>query len=326
MADISAVARSGCLRPTQTVLLDSVDVCAWPPARAPREAGAGGEARPGDRLGRFIIKGVLGEGGMSVVYDAFDPRLERAVALKQIKLTAVRGPYDPLAEARALARLNHPNVVTIYDLVTGETDGLLALERIDGITLRAWLAECPHTTDEILDVLLEAASGLAAAHAAGVVHRDFKPDNVLVGRDGRVRITDFGLAMRASARIPTAAGRHSRLCGARTGARRAARRTLGSIQLRCDSGRGAGLRGGAAVPGPARSHRPGHAAALRSEVFQHDGAAGGAGACAAGTALAAPAGLCGQCKCSAGDHSADPGWWLNATPPAPPSPAPAPPR
>jgi eukaryotic-like serine/threonine-protein kinase len=199
MAEPSAVAPPGPSCPTRTLLLD--DVCASPPAW-PSDVRRAGTAMPGDRLGRFIIKGVLGEGGMSVVYDAFDPQLERAVALKQVKLAAVRGPYQPLAEARALARLNHPNVVTIYELVKDETHGLLALEKIDGITLRTWLAEQRRTTDEILHVLLEAASGLAAAHAAGVIHRDFKPDNVLVGRDGRVRITDFGLAMSISSREP----------------------------------------------------------------------------------------------------------------------------
>ena len=201
MADPSPLAPPGPLHPAQTLRLDPAADREPPPAHLRDDASP---ARPGDRLARFIIKGVLGQGGMGVVYDAFDPQLERAVALKQVKLSAARGPYDPLAEARALARLNHPNVVTIYELVRDDADGLLALEKVNGVTLRAWLAEKRRSTDEILDVLLDAASGLDAAHAAGVVHRDFKPDNVLVGRDGRVRITDFGLAMPALAHMPAA--------------------------------------------------------------------------------------------------------------------------
>ena len=110
-----------------------------------------------------------------------------------------------MREARTLARLHHPNVVTLYEVVPHAGAHFLALERVDGVTLRVWLRDRRRTTEEILDVFLAAAHGLEAAHAAGIVHRDFKPDNVLVGRDGRVRVADFGLAMPTTQREPVAA-------------------------------------------------------------------------------------------------------------------------
>jgi serine/threonine-protein kinase len=161
-------------------------------------AGAGaGAPQPGDRVGQFHIRGVLGKGGMGVVYDAFDEQLQRPVALKAVRPRAPGGAPAPahwIAEARALARLDHPNVVTLYEVVPHGGGHFLALERVDGVTLRGWLRERRRTVEEILEVFAAAAHGLSAAHAAGIVHRDFKPDNVLVGRDGRVRVADFGLA------------------------------------------------------------------------------------------------------------------------------------
>jgi tetratricopeptide (TPR) repeat protein/tRNA A-37 threonylcarbamoyl transferase component Bud32 len=146
----------------------------------------------GDVIGRYHITGVLGEGGMGVVYEARDPELDRLLA---IKLLHDRGHTARLVrEAKALALLAHPNVVAIFDV--GEHAGcpLLIMELVRGGTLRTWLAESPRTSREIVGVFEQAARGLAAAHAANLVHRDFKPDNVLVGSDGRVRVTDFGLA------------------------------------------------------------------------------------------------------------------------------------
>jgi eukaryotic-like serine/threonine-protein kinase len=185
-------------------------------------AGAGESVRPpppGDRVGRFLIRGVLGTGGMGVVYDAFDEQLQRPVALKQLRPRAGAGEAAPpnvdpcldpclepwLSEARTLARLDHPNVVTLYEVVPHAGAHFLALERVDGVTLRVWLRARRRTTEEILDIFVAAAHGLEAAHAAGIVHRDFKPDNVLVGRDGRVRVADFGLAMPTTQREPVAA-------------------------------------------------------------------------------------------------------------------------
>src|SRR5205807_3069161 len=97
-------------------------------------------------------------------------------------------------EAQALARLDHPNIVTVYDVGTEGENMFVAMELIDGSTLDGWLSAAPRTWRTIRDVFLAAGRGLAAAHAAGIVHRDFKPRNVIVGRDGRVRVADFGLA------------------------------------------------------------------------------------------------------------------------------------
>ena len=179
-------------------------------------AGSGDRAarspRAGNRVGRFLLRGVLGTGGMGVVYDAYDEQLLRAVALKQLRPrphgdeTTAAGDQIWISEARALARLHHPNVVTLYEVVPHAGMHFLALERVDGVTLRGWLRARRRTTDEILEVFLAAAYGLEAAHAAGIVHRDFKPDNVLVGRDGRVRVADFGLAMSMAVREPVVAG------------------------------------------------------------------------------------------------------------------------
>jgi tetratricopeptide (TPR) repeat protein len=149
-------------------------------------------------IGRFVIVRKLGEGGMGVVYYAFDPKLERPVALKVLR-PAMRDDHHSqgearlLREAQAMARLSHPNVVQVFD--TGKYDAAvyLAMEYVAGRDLRAWLAT-PHPWRDIIGVFLQAGHGLAAAHAAGVIHRDFKPDNVLVGDDGRVRVLDFGLS------------------------------------------------------------------------------------------------------------------------------------
>ena len=133
------------------------------------------------------------------------------VALKQLRPCAggseasLPSEESWIPEARALARLDHPNVVTLYEVVPHADAHFLALERVDGVTLRSWLRLRRRTTEEILEVFLAAGHGLEAAHAAGIVHRDFKPDNVLVGRDGRVRVADFGLAMPITLQAPVKA-------------------------------------------------------------------------------------------------------------------------
>ena len=150
--------------------------------------------RSGTRVDRFVVDGVLGAGGMGVVYAAFDPELDRRVALKLLRDESP-GRRERLArEAQALARAADPNVCAVYDL--GSHDGRLfvAMELVDGDTLGAWLRRRHRSWREVAGVFAAAARGLAAAHGAGVIHRDFKPDNVLVGADGRVRVTDFGLA------------------------------------------------------------------------------------------------------------------------------------
>ena len=171
-------------------------------------AGANGLA-PGATVGRYVILNLVGRGGMGEVYAAYDPQLDRKVALKLLHETAARGAAARTArerllrEAKAIARLSHPNVVVVHD--AGAIDDpvhgdrvFLAMEFIEGETLAAWLAAAPRAWRAIRDVFAAAGEGLAAAHEAGLVHRDFKPQNVMVGRDGSVRVMDFGLASDSS--------------------------------------------------------------------------------------------------------------------------------
>ena len=154
---------------------------------------------PGARLGRYELVRKLGAGGMSVVYLAYDPNLDRKVALKLMRTRTV-GPDGALRlqrEAQALAKLSHPNVVPVYDVDAVRGQAFVAMEYVEGQTLRSWSRE-KRSWRDVLAVLLDAGRGLAAAHAAGLVHRDFKPDNILIGNDGRVRVLDFGLARLAS--------------------------------------------------------------------------------------------------------------------------------
>ena len=154
----------------------------------------------GDRVGRYLVLSTLGAGGMGVVFAAYDPQLDRKVALKLLRAN-LRGPSAKEArtrlkrEAQAIAQLSHPNVVAVYDVgTTPDGDVYIAMEFVEGDTLTTWLKRWPRTWREILEVFHQAARGLQAAHQVGLLHRDFKPDNVLVGGDGRVRVTDFGLA------------------------------------------------------------------------------------------------------------------------------------
>jgi len=148
-------------------------------------------------LGRFEILEKLGRGGMGTVYAARDPDLCRLVALKVLRhdLQDGRSAHRIMREARALARLRHPNVVEVYDVgdtVSGEL--FIAMEYIRGPTLRQWLMARERSRREIVEQFAAVGRGLAAAHAAGVIHRDFKPENVIIGKDGRPRVLDFGLA------------------------------------------------------------------------------------------------------------------------------------
>ncbi|MCY1077560.1 serine/threonine-protein kinase [Archangium lansingense] len=147
-------------------------------------------------IGRYVVLAWLGQGAMGVVYAAYDPELDRQIALKLLRARSQEAHelrQRLLREAQSLARLSHANVVAIYDVGTCEEGVFLALELVEGATLAGWL-EQPHSWQEVLHVFQEAGHGLAAAHAAGLVHRDVKPTNILVGNDGRARITDFGLA------------------------------------------------------------------------------------------------------------------------------------
>ncbi len=156
-----------------------------------------GELHTGAQLGRYVIVERVGTGAMGVVYGAYDPQLDRKIALKLIK--PGQGVKDTararlLREAKAIARLQHPNVVAVHDVGLIDDQVFLAMEFVAGGTIKSWVAETPRSWREILDVFIAAGRGLAAAHAAGLVHRDFKPDNVLLDKEHRPRVVDFGIA------------------------------------------------------------------------------------------------------------------------------------
>ncbi len=167
-------------------------------ARSPHTASLNLSLQRGDAVGRYVVLERLGAGGMGVVYAAYDPELDRKIALKLLHTDSAPGTESPvrgrlLREAQAMARLSHPHVITVHDVGTFGDEVFVAMEFVDGSTLSEWLRGRP-PLPEILDIFLSAGRGLAAAHAAGLVHRDFKPDNVLLGKDGRVCVADFGLA------------------------------------------------------------------------------------------------------------------------------------
>jgi eukaryotic-like serine/threonine-protein kinase len=180
-----------------------------PEALAARPLGevlsAGGGLGRGHTVGRYVILNLVGRGGMGEVYAAYDPQLDRRIALKLLHETALPGASARTArerllrEAKAIARLSHPNVVVVHDAgaiddpVRGERV-FLAMEFVEGETLSVWLQSEARGWRAVRDVFLAAGEGLAAAHEAGLVHRDFKPQNVMVARDGSVRVMDFGLA------------------------------------------------------------------------------------------------------------------------------------
>ena len=154
----------------------------------------GGDVAP-TKIGRFTIVRKLGAGGMGVVYMAYDEQLDRRVAVKLLRSTTspeAQARFE--REAQAMARLSHPHVVAVYEVGSHEGETFVAMEFVDGHDLRAWLAAEPRSWPVIVAAFRQAGEGLIAAHEAGVIHRDFKPDNVLIGHDGRVRVADFGLA------------------------------------------------------------------------------------------------------------------------------------
>jgi tetratricopeptide (TPR) repeat protein/predicted Ser/Thr protein kinase len=147
------------------------------------------------RLGHYVLLHKLGRGGMGVVYAAYDERLDRRVAIKLLhKRGRDKAGRRLIREAQALARLSHPNVVQIHDVGEFEGQPFLVMDLIEGVTLDRWRAERQRTRAEILAVFIAAGRGLAAAHAKGVIHRDFKPENVMIRGDGQVVVMDFGLA------------------------------------------------------------------------------------------------------------------------------------
>jgi eukaryotic-like serine/threonine-protein kinase len=164
----------------------------------------------GNAVGRYMILGLLGEGGMAVVYKGYDPELDRRVAIKlltfdsteQIDTDPSDGRRRLLREAQAMAQLAHPNVVSIYDVGMHGDQVFIAMELVDQGTVSQWLKEKPRGWREILGVFRQAGRGLEAAHAVRLVHRDVKPSNMLLGHDGRVRVTDFGIVKQVDVQDP----------------------------------------------------------------------------------------------------------------------------
>ncbi len=165
----------------------------------------GGPLEPGALVGRYVVLAKVGSGGMGIVYAAYDPELDRKVALKLLHAddpgeVRARRQTRLLREAQAMAKLDHPNVVTVHDVGAHRDQVYIALEFVEGCTLTEWCRRYLPGWRESLGVFVEAARGLQAAHERGLVHRDFKPDNVMVGEESgrgatpRVRVMDFGLA------------------------------------------------------------------------------------------------------------------------------------
>ena len=154
-------------------------------------------------LGRYIVLGLVGKGAMGEVYAAYDPELDRKVAIKLLRVRGdAQGRVRLMREAQAIAKLSHPNVVTVYDVGTFKGDVFIAMQFVDGSTLGYWIHAERRTWSEVLRVFVDAGRGLAAAHEKNLVHRDFKPENVMVSPDGHVRVMDFGLARIVSDRDP----------------------------------------------------------------------------------------------------------------------------
>ncbi len=165
----------------------------------------------GSSLGGYLILEQVGAGGMGVVYAAYDAELDRRVALKLLRQR--RGSDDQarlIREARAMARLNHPNVAAIYGVETSGDALFVSMEFIVGETVRRWAEREPRTLEQVLDVFLQAGRGLEAAHHAGLVHRDFKPDNMMVRPDGRVSVLDFGLSRAVGTSVASPGGELAR--------------------------------------------------------------------------------------------------------------------
>ncbi len=194
---------------------DHLDACAacrkWVASAGRVADSTSTELAPGSRVGRYTVLQRVGAGSMGVVYSAYDASLDRRVALKSLQpASAEHGGGQIQAEAQALAKLSHPNVVHVYEVFRHGDRTFLSMEYVQGSTLSEWMGQRERSREAILRVLLEAGAGLFAAHQSGLVHRDFKPDNVLIGADERPRVSDFGLARFAGsiAEDPAAADLH----------------------------------------------------------------------------------------------------------------------
>lgn len=195
----SLVAEAAEASPLEGVPFDSASTT--PVADLPTALGSAPEAvARGAMLGRYIVIDLLAAGGLGQVFVAYDPQLDRRVALKLLRPSSSGDEPDAeaqrwlLREAQAMAKLSHPNVVPVHDVGMLGASVFVAMELIEGQTFTLWVRSATRGWQEVRDLLLDAAKGLMAAHDAGLIHRDFKPSNILVGDDGRVRVVDFGLA------------------------------------------------------------------------------------------------------------------------------------
>jgi eukaryotic-like serine/threonine-protein kinase len=180
-------------------------------------ANSGDDAAPslarGASIGRYVVLGLVGRGAMGEVYAAYDPELDRKLAVKLLRarvgaddLTTAEGKARLLREAQAIARLSHPNVIVVHDVGSFGDRVFVAMEFVEGNTVGYWLLAAKRSWKEVLRVFMDAGRGLAAAHASQLVHRDFKVENVMLGRDGQVRVMDFGLARRVANSLDDADG------------------------------------------------------------------------------------------------------------------------
>ncbi|RME26131.1 MAG: serine/threonine protein kinase, partial [Deltaproteobacteria bacterium] len=169
---------------------------------APPASGAMLLLEPGTRIaGRYEIVGTIGKGGMGTVYCARDSSLDRKVAIKfQRPVSGEQDTFGGSAEATSLARLSHPNVVTVHETGRFEQHTYIVMEYVDGMTLAEWLRHGKRSLAEVVDMFLQAGRGLQAVHSAGLVHLDFKPANVLIGKNGIAKVVDFGLSLKSDTR------------------------------------------------------------------------------------------------------------------------------
>lgn len=182
-----------------------------------RPGGTDEERSPGKVLGRYVVLYRIGSGGMGVVYAAYDPELDRKVAVKVMRRLGSDAEVTELAraEAQAMARLTHANVVTVHDVGADQGHLFIAMEFVAGRTLKEWLQEEMPDWPQVVEKFVQAGHGLAAAHRAGLVHRDFKPSNVMLSEDGGVKVLDFGLAQPPSPRNPEGSAERRSLMGTR---------------------------------------------------------------------------------------------------------------
>ena len=195
----SACGADGSLRVEVERLLAQDDESLMSPAREFLQQTAAAELAPGQTLAHYRLEAKLGEGGMGAVYRAYDTRLRRQVALKVLaveRLADPQGKQRLLREARAASALNHPNIVTVYEIGSDGGVDFIAMELVEGKSLKEAIPVKGLPLGKALDYATQIAGGLAEAHAAGVIHRDLKPGNIMVSAGGHIELLDFGLARR----------------------------------------------------------------------------------------------------------------------------------